>query len=311
MRLLDGILLVVLAAIWGTSFIFMRVLAPVLGPQITATSRTLIAGGVLVAAFAASGMKLNWRKEFRHYLVIGLLNSAIPALLFSYAALHVAASISSIINALTPLWGSIFAALLLGERLTGGKVTGIILGLTGVSVITLFGTSAGSLHAALLPVLACAGATMCYGVAGTYAKRWAGHIPSRAMTAVSLLFAGIALLPFSLLDPPKLSTVAPTVWLLAVAFSLLCSAIAYLIFFRLIATSGVTFTLSVTLLIPVFAIVWGFLFLGERVRPAAFLGASLVLGGTTIIGRANRSRSRRAPQPNVTEAGTVKEPSTR
>ncbi len=262
----------------------MRVLSPVLGPVLTATARTLIAGVVLVALFSASRIPLEWRRNLRHYAVVGLLNSAIPFLLFSYAALHVAASISSIVNALTPLWGAVFAAILLGEPLTGRKSTGIALGVAGVAIIAFLGTAATSLRAEVLPVLACVLATFCYGLSGAYVRRWAPDISARAMTAVSLLFAGIALLPFAIFSNPTAALVPPPIWVLAVLFSLLCSAVAYLIFFRLIATSGVIFALSVTLLIPVFAFVWAFLFLGETVRPAAYVGAAFVLGGTALIG---------------------------
>lgn len=296
MKLVDALLLVTLAAIWGTSFIFMRVLSPVLGPVVTATARTLVAGVVLVAGFSFARVRLELRRNFRHYLIVGLLNSAIPFLLFSYAALHVAASISSIINALTPLWGAVFAALLLGEALTVRKLTGIGLGIGGVAIIALFGTATGSLKAAVLPVAACAGATFCYGLSGAYIKRWAGHVSSRAMTAVSLLIAGLVLLPLSAISPMPDVAIPPGTWLLAVLFSLLCSAVAYLIYFRLIATSGVAFALSVTLLIPVFAFVWGFLFLGESIRPAAYLGAALVLGGTALIGSA---RPKKVPAPEA------------
>lgn len=296
MTLTDTMLLVLLAAIWGASFLFMRVLAPLLGPLLTAELRTMIAGLLLVALFAAMRTRLDLRKNFRHYLVVGIFNSALPFALFSWAALSVPASIESIVNALTPLWGAVFGALILGEALTARKLGGIAVGVAGVVVIAFFGTSASraELGADILPVLACLGATMSYGFSGAYLRRWAPSVPSRAMTASSLLFAGLALLPGAALAAPPLAKVAVSTWLLAILFAVLCSAIAYLLYFRLMARAGLMAALSVTLLIPVFAFLWAWIFLGETVRAPAFAGAALVIGGTLLIARPAASPARKS-----------------
>ncbi|MEI6874213.1 MAG: DMT family transporter [Spirochaetota bacterium] len=296
MTLVDTALLFLLAAIWGASFLFMRVLAPLLGPVLTADLRTLIAGLVLVVVFALMRTRLDWRKNFRHYLVVGVFNSALPFFLFTWAALHVSASIESIVNALTPLWGAVFGALILREALTVRKLAGIALGIAGVAVIALLGTGATSaeLGAELLPVLACLLATICYGFSGAYIKRWAKGISSRAMTASSLLLAVLVLLPPAALVAPPLATIAASTWALAALFAILCSAIAYLIYFRLMASAGLTAALSVTLLIPVFAFLWSWLLLGETLRPIAFLGAALILGGTALITTGKPQKQSRA-----------------
>jgi drug/metabolite transporter (DMT)-like permease len=288
-KLVDTILLFLLAAIWGASFIFMRLLVGDLGPFVTALLRTMIAGVVLVAGFTTMRVKMDWRRNIRHYLIVGAANSALPFVLFSYAALHIPAAVSSVANALTPVWGAVFAALILQEPLTRRKVTGLSLGVAGVALIAFRGGAGGvtSLET-VFPVLACVLASVSYGFSGSYIKRWASHIPSRAMTAASLLCAGLLLLPFALLNPPPAQEISASIWLLAVVFSLLCSAVAYLIFFRLIATAGVTQTLSVTLLIPVFAFLWGYLFLDEVIGPVVIAGAVLVLAGTTIIARSGK-----------------------
>jgi drug/metabolite transporter (DMT)-like permease len=189
------------------------------------------------------------------------------------------------VNALTPLWGAVFGAILLGEALTLRKVGGIALGVAGVAVIALFGTGASraELGAEVLPVLACLLATLCYGFSGAYLKRWATGISSRAMTASSLLVAGLILLPPAVLTSPPLASIAASTWGLAALFAISCSAIAYLIYFRLMSSAGLTAALSVTLLIPVFAFLWSWLLLGETLHPAAFGGAALVLGGTALI----------------------------
>jgi drug/metabolite transporter (DMT)-like permease len=294
----DVLLLVCLAAIWGSSFIFMRVLSPVFGPIVVAMMRVLVAGVLLVVLYAMIRVHLQWRTNLRHYLIVGVLNSAAPFLLYSYAALHVSAAIMSVVNSLTPLWAAVFAAIILKERFTLRKGAGLVLGIAGVAVITLFDAVAGRVAGegsdpvAFLPVLACALATACYGLSGSYVRRWAPEVPSHAMTAASMLCAAGVLLPVTAAaSSTPLRGIPANAWLLAIAFSILCSGVAYLIYFRLLRNSGVTRTLSVTLLIPVFAFLWGFLFLGERIGLEAVTGGVLVVCGTLLIVRDRRVRS--------------------
>ncbi len=305
MKPLDLFLLFLLAAIWGGSFIFTRILAPELGPVVTALVRTLVAGVALVALFAAMRVRMDWRRNLRHYLVVGAVNSALPFALFGYAALRIPAAVSSVANALTPVWGAIFAALLLGERLTGRKAAGLSLGVAGVALIAFRGgaPSAAAGESILLPVLACVLATVSYGFSGAYLKRWAVGIPARAMTAASLLCAGLLLVPFAFAGPPPAGAISARTWLVAVVFSLLCSAAAYLIYFRLIASAGVTQALSVTLLIPVFAFLWGILFLGEGIGAVVVAGALLVLAGTALISTAGK----KSPLPAAADTVSLKE----
>jgi drug/metabolite transporter (DMT)-like permease len=280
--LIDLILFILLAAVWGSSFIFMRFLAPVLGPTATACARTLIAGLFLTGIFAALRLKMDWRRNFRHYLVVGILNSGLPFALYSFAALRLPASIPAIVNAMTPLWGAVFSAALLGDPLTRRKLLGLGLGVSGVALIALRGTGLGSIPDPL-GIAACVLATVCYGFSGSYIKRWAKDVPARQMTAASLSLAGLALLPFAALTLPAAGSIPASVWLIAAGFALLCSAFAYLVYFRLIAAAGVTVALSVTLVVPVFAFLWGFLFLGERIHPAAVAGTALVVLGTALV----------------------------
>jgi drug/metabolite transporter (DMT)-like permease len=292
MTLIDTLLFMLLAAIWGSSFIFMRALAPILGPVATALARTLVAGLFLLGLFTALRAKMELRKNFRHYLVVGLLNSGVPFVLYSFAATRLPASIPAIVNALTPLWGAVFSALILKDPLTLRKLFGLVLGVAGVALIALRGSGLSG-PPEPLAVACCVGATVCYGVAGAYIKRWASSIPSRAMTAASLTFAGLSLLPFALIFPPPAAHIGLSVWVVAAVFSLLCSALAYLIYFRLIASAGVTVALSVTLLVPVFAFLWGFLFLGERIYAMAVAGAALVLAGTALVIFGNKRKKAR------------------
>jgi drug/metabolite transporter (DMT)-like permease len=288
MRPADVARLVTLAAIWGGSFIFMRILAPVLGPVATADARLLIAGVVLVAIFAIRGPELEWRKHWRRYAVVGIINSGIPFLLYSYAALHIPASYSAILNATAPLFGMGLSVLWLSERLMGWNVLGAILGTVGVGLITGLGPVTVT-PVVLAAIGACLGAALCYAVAGVYMKRKATGVSPMMMAGASQLVAGLALLPPSVAFPPR-GQITLFIAGCALALALLCSAVAYILYYRLVADCGPTRALTVTYLIPVFGLLWGMLFLGEAVTAGMLAGCGLVITGTAFVLRRPRSR---------------------
>jgi drug/metabolite transporter (DMT)-like permease len=254
--------------------------------------RILIAGIVLVLFFTVAGFKLKWGERWRRYLVIGLLNSAIPGVLYSFAALSLPASVEAVLNALSPCFGAIFAAIWLGEPLSGRKVLGLGLGLAGVGIVSGIGRGSGG-NATLVAALACVAATACYGLAGVFIKKKAKDIESRSMAAGSQLLGGLFLLPSLAFFPPS-GILQPKVALITLLFALLCSAIAYLIYYRLIADVGPTKALTVTFLIPVFGFLWGGLFFGEAIDPPMLGGSVLILCGTYLVA-ANAKKSRLFP----------------
>jgi drug/metabolite transporter (DMT)-like permease len=271
---------------------FMRYLSPIVGPLLTADMRMLLAGAFLLAFFALTGFRLGWRRNWRRFLVIGLVNSGLPFLLFSFAALYVPASAESVLNALSPLFGAIFSAIWLGEALTPRKMIGLAVGAGGVAAIA----SLGSLPASpmLVPaILACVLATACYGLGGIYIKKRASDLAPKAMAAGSQFSAGIAVLPFAAAFPPAHAPALAQIAALAL-FALLCSAVAYLIYYKLIAELGPTKALTVTFLIPVFGMLWGFLLLGERISPAMIAGSALVLAGTALVALKGRQPAKAA-----------------
>ena len=180
MGALDVALLLSISAIWGSSFMFMRYLAPAVGPAFTADMRTLIAGIILGFFFLAIRFRPGWRRNAGHFVVIGLLNAGIPALLYSFAALSLPASVEAILNALSPLFGAVFSAIWLGERFTVRKIVGLALGLAGVALVTGLGTGPGD-GTTLLSVAACVLATVCYGLAGVYIRKKAPHVKPMAV----------------------------------------------------------------------------------------------------------------------------------
>jgi drug/metabolite transporter (DMT)-like permease len=279
MRQADIARLVSLAAIWGASFLFNRITAPVLGPVLTAELRTLIAGVALAAWFAFSGFDPQWRRWWPQYIIVGILSSAVPFLLWAYAALTQTAGLLSVLNATSPMWGALCSAIILGERLRARRVAGLVLGVVGVAVVTQ-PTSRQDFD--LIAIGAALTAAFCYGLAAAYMKRWASNVPSRGMAVGTQLVAGVLLIPFIPLWPPAAAP-TPLVAGSMLALGLVCGAIAYLLYFRLIADIGATGALTVTYLIPVFGVLWGALFLGETVTLLMVAGAALVVLGTIFV----------------------------
>jgi len=293
MPLLDVFLLLALASIWGSSFIFMRYLSPILGPVTTTGMRVLLAGLFLLAVFAATGFRLEWRKNWKRFLVVGVLNSGIPFFLYSFAALYIPASLSVILNSLAPLFGAVFSAVFRLERLTYRKAGGLVLGIAGVTLVSSLGPVSRSPWA-LAGVAACVLATVCYGLAGVYIRIRTLEVKPRAMAGGSQLMAGVLFIPLILASPPH-AVPSLQVGAITILFAVLCSAVAFLLYFRLVADVGATRALTVTLLMPAFGMLWGRLFLGERITWTMVLGALVILAGTFLVAFPPR-RIRPVPQ---------------
>jgi drug/metabolite transporter (DMT)-like permease len=281
MRFADIVRLLLLAAIWGGSFIFMRVLAPVLGPLVTAQLRLLIAAVALLCYFRFIKFDLEWRRFWKQYLIIGAVNSAVPFFLFSFAALYIPASLSVILNATAPFFAALFSALWMGERLTATKILGLMVGAIGVVlVVGLAPVEASTMYA--WSVAAGVLAAVCYGFAATYIRKH-GHgakpmgIAGGAQMMAALLLAPV--IPFA----PVRGEVTMTVALEVVMFALLCSAVAYLLYYRLIADLGPTKALTVTFLMPVFGMIWGATILDERITASMIGGVGLIILGTVLV----------------------------
>ena len=281
MRSADLTRLLVLAAIWGASFLFMRIVAPVLGALWTAEVRVAIAGFAMLAFMAATKRDMQFRANWKHYLVLGALNSAMPFALFSYAALTLPAGYSAILNATSPLWGALVGAAVLGETLTARKIAGMVTGVAGVAFLVRLGPAEFSPQV-MLAALACVAAALCYGIAGAYSKKKSSGIAPPLMATGSQLGAALVLLPFLSLSPVR-AEITPFVMLIAALLALLCSAVAYFIYFRLIVDIGPTKALTVTFLIPLFALLWGTLFLNEAINLNTLIGCALVVLATWLV----------------------------
>lgn len=293
MRTADLIRLITLAAIWGAAFLFMRILAPVLGPLWTAEARVAVAGIAMLLFMIATRRAMDFGANWKQYLVIGIVNSALPFALFAYAALTLPSGYSAIVNATSPLWGALIGAVMLREKLTACKISGLFIGVAGVAFLVRLGPAQFTSEV-IVAVLACAAAAFCYGLAGAYSKKKSAGIAPPLMATGSQLGAALVLLPFLPLSPLR-GEITPFILLIALLLALLCSAVAYLIYFRLIADIGPTKALTVTFLIPLFTLTWGALFLNETVNLNTLIGCVLVVLATWLVVFQRQAVARPAP----------------
>lgn len=275
--------LVALAAIWGAAFIFMRVAAPVLGAVWTPELRVLLGGLALLAWYRLRGIDPGLAAHWRPYLVIGGIGIAAPFVLYSFAAMHAPASLLAIVNATAPIFGLAWNASFRDERVTLRKAAGLALGIGGVALIA---RPSGLGEGAMLgwAVAAALGACCLYGVVGVLIKRLSGGATPRGMAAGNQLAAAAVLIPLLPFAPP-LGVPSALVIANVLALALLASGVAFVLYFRLIADVGATRALTVTYLIPLFGILWGWLFLGEALPAAALAGGALILAGTVLVTR--------------------------
>lgn len=277
--------LVLLAALWGGSFVLLRFIVPALGALPTAFARVLLAAVGLGLLLPAMRVKLRFGGKRAAAMGLGVINSGLPFVLYALAAHSLPAGYSAILNATTPLMGVLMGALLFGERITLMRLAGVLAGLAGVAVLARAGPVALT-QEVLLGMSACLLATACYALAGFLTRQWLGAhdgLDSRVLAFGSQWGAVLALLPgltWQLWHEPAAWTSwrhAPAlVWWALLALGLLCTAFAYLLYFRLLADIGPVKTLTVTFLIPVFSLAWAWMLLGEKPAVAQAMGAALI-----------------------------------
>ena len=226
--------------------------------------------------------------KYKTVLLQGVINSGIPATMYSVAAQVLPAGYSAIFNATTPLMGVLIGGLFFSERLTPSKVAGVCLGLLGVGVLTRAGPVAFDLEL-LMGALACLLATTCYGFAGFLARRWLdqrGGLDSRLSALGSMLGATLFLLPFfaySAISQPPASWGGWQVWLSLLGLGLVCTAFAYILYFRLLTSIGPVKSMTVTFMIPPFGVLWGALLLDEPLSMAHVYGGVLIAGALWLV----------------------------
>jgi drug/metabolite transporter (DMT)-like permease len=284
MKSRDSAELVALAAIWGGSFLFMRVGAPEFGPIALAGVRVIGASLVLLPVIAMHRQLPALATHWKPILFVGVTNSAFPFLCFSFAALYITAGLSSIFNAATPLFGAAIAWLWLRDRLTPSRTLGLLIGFAGVFGLAWSKASVKADAAGMnvaLAVAACLLATVSYGYSANFSKKYLTGVPPMVSAAGSQLGAALVLaLPTALLWPDTMPSAAA--WINVALLSVLCTGLAYIMYFRLIANVGPANAITVTFLIPAFAVAWGALFLGETITPQMIVGCAVILLGTAL-----------------------------
>ncbi|QLG89892.1 DMT family transporter [Chitinibacter bivalviorum] len=280
MNLANACRLILLAAIWGASFLFMRIAVPSLGPIWLISARIGLAAVFL--ALVAQILKQPFAfKHWREYLTLGLLNTALPFLAYGFAARTLNASMMAILNATAPIWGAVIMALIVRKMPSFKVGLGLLIGMSGVAVLLGFDHIIDK-PGATLGIVACLSATLCYGIASAYTKLKASHIAPFQVANGSMWGASLFLLPLFVSSQP-VSTPPPTVWLAIAGLAILCTGVAYLLYFRLVREIGAASTLTVTFLIPLFGVLWGALFLGEHIGGNTLIGAMIILLGTALV----------------------------
>lgn len=280
MPLSSALQLIALAAIWGSSFLFMRIAVPSLGPAYMIEARVLLAALFLFAVALVMRRKLNLLQYKKHFFIIGLFNTALPFLLFAYAVQTLNASTLAVLNSTAAIWGTAIGVFWTKTPLTRRKAIGLALGVLGV--VVLVGWDSAQLgEGSGLAITAGIMAAACYGIASNYTKT-APQISSfnnahGNMWAASLIV--LPLLPFIPVREPVGMEVASSV----LALGVLCTGVAYLLYFKLINDVGAASALSVTFLIPAFGIFWGHLILDEAVGWNTVFGTLLVVSGTMLV----------------------------
>lgn len=273
--------LFLLGALWGGSFLFIRVAVPALGPVVLMDLRVFLAAAALVLYAVAVGRLGGFHSRWRQFLILGGLNAALPFTLIAAAEINITASLASILNSTTPLFTAVVSALWIGESLTVRKAIGLLLGLAGVAVLVGWNSQPMS-GAVILSVGASLAAALAYGLGGVYAKRTFAGVPPLTMAVGQQAAAAAILLPLAAATLPG-DTPSLSVTFSVLALALLSTALAYLLYFRLITNVGPTKTLSVTFLVPVFGVIFGVLLLDEPFGLGTLAGMGIILAGVALV----------------------------
>ncbi|MBC9072024.1 DMT family transporter [Thauera sp. CAU 1555] len=272
--------LFLLAALWGGSFLFTRIAVPEFGPFALIELRVGLAALVLLPVLAVSGgLAQLWRRG-PVLLVLGLTSSALPFVLYAYATLTVTAGFAAVVNATTPLFTALVAWLWLRDRLSAGATLGLCAGVAGV-VILVWDKLAFGGEGAGLAVAACLGATLSYGISASITKRYLTGAAPMVTATGSQFYAALLLAPLALAYWPEQPPSSGS-WMAGILLAVLCTGLAFVLFFRLMARVGPQRAVTVTLLIPVFGMLWGALFIDEQVTLLMLVGSGIILLGTGL-----------------------------
>ncbi len=281
--------MLLLGALWGGAFVLLRIAAPVFGA--TALAGVRIAVACIVLLFFLR----NWRalrERPLQLLALGVINTAVPFSLFAYATLSITSGLAALLNATTPMFGALFAWAWLGERLTPRRIAGIVIAFGGVA--WLVSGAIGTVGASVVPgVIAALAGAACYAVGASFTRRYLAAVDPVVVAAGSVLGATFVIAPLSVSTWPQ-AEIPALAWAAAVLLGVLCTAVAYLLYYRLLRNVGAGRALAVAFLFPPFGVLWGAVVLHEPVTPSLLGGCAIVLAGTALsVGLADRVTSPR------------------
>jgi drug/metabolite transporter (DMT)-like permease len=279
--LADAALLLALAALWGGSYLFIRIAVPGFGPAPLALARVIL-GALLLFAFAlATRQPLSLRPYAGRLVVLAFLNAAFPYLLISAAELHLTASFAALLSATVPLFVATFAAAWLGERLTGARVTGLLTGMIGVGIMV--GWSVVPITGPMtLAIVATLTASASYAGAAVYTRVKLRGVPSHALALGQQLGALVWLAVPGIIAAPRVVPPIAAIWAV-VALGALSTAVAYLLFFTLLERIGPTRTSTLTYLVPIVGLLWGVVFLHEPMSAGMIFGLGVVVASVVLV----------------------------
>ncbi|HFC93570.1 MAG TPA: DMT family transporter [Leucothrix mucor] len=281
MKLSDTLLLILLAAIWGLSFIFMRATAEDFGPIVLITIRVGTATLILLGFLFVKKRRQEFIQYWKALFFIGLLNSALPFSFLAYASLTLNAGILSIINALTPVFAALVAHVWLKDKMTKVQLLGMLIGFSGITYLVWDKMNWDAVS--WLPIVAAVMTTVSYGLAANTTKKYLKEVSPITATAGTLFFATLFMMVLALFFLPDFSVIPTLSWGYALALGALCTAFAYLLFFRLIQNIGPSKAVSVTFIIPIFSFLWAYLLLGEVVTMRMWVATAVILLGTGLV----------------------------
>lgn len=273
--------LVTLAAIWGSSYLFLKIAAPAIGVSMTMGLRITIAALVMIVFFASMKRLPSYKTHWKKYFILGFLNLVFPFALVSFSIANLNASIGAILNATTPLFTMVISSFWLKEKMTMRKVTGLFIGLVGLTVLVgwiplaLTGKVILSLLFSLL-------AAFSFGLGAVYTRIHMKQCDPFKTATGQLSAAALLVLPLIMHDAPGTSFTSEIIFVVAM-LAVLCTAVGYGLYFKLISRIGSVNASLVTLLVPVFSLIWAMLFLQEPITLALIIGLILILGSLKLI----------------------------
>ena len=276
--------LVMLAAIWGASFMFMRIATPEFGAIALIEVRVLVASLFLLPIWYLREARKQSDQVKTHLtplFVVGMLNSAVPFVLFAYSTLHITGGFSSILNATAPIWGAVVAWVWLRKTLSFSGVLGLALGLAGVAILVSRSISF-SMTGVSLGILAGLFAAFLYGIAANYTSEKLDSVSPLSIATFSQVAATLMLLVPAIYFFPE-QPISTLSWLSVIALGVVCTGLAYTLYFRLIANVGSTRAITVTFLIPIFGSFWGAVFIDEQITIEMVIGSAVILFGTALV----------------------------